>query len=87
MATEGERMRQGVAALIQRLVLSEQHGIRLASSMDAMKDEFEAAMQMARQSIAELENRRHDKGDRMDLVDVKTMQPQVFSGKVQESYK
>ena len=45
----------------------------------------------ARKQIADLESRggggRGGYEDRMDLIDVKSMQPQVFSGKVQESYK
>ena len=40
MAMEGERLKQEVAILTQRLMLSEQHGIRLASSMDAMKNDM-----------------------------------------------
>ena len=91
MAVDGEALKREAMALTQRLVLSEQHGIRLASGMDAMKGEMEAAMGQARKQIADLENRggggRGGYEDRMDLIDIKSMQPQIFSGEVQESYK
>ncbi len=101
-----------IAALQQRTHLSEQHGLRLAESLDKLRAESEDALRNAHNKIALLETGRRDqeealrnahskiamietgrrdqdpRGERgMQLVDVKTMQPVIFSGKLQESYK
>ena len=83
---------QGVEAELrltqQRLVLSEQQASRLAEGVDKLKAEMEAAMANAQARIAELEQRGNGGGqDRIDLVDIKNMDPGTFGGGPSESWK
>ena len=84
-------VRAVLAALAQRLLLSEQHSVRVAGELDALRAETDSALKSANQKI-DAAGQGGGRGggyyeDRMDLVDVKTMQPQVFSGHQSESYK
>ena len=84
-----EQMVAEITGLTQRLALSEQQGVRLATQLDAMRVDTETALRRARDMISELDNKDSRGGDRdrLDLVDIKTMTPQAFGGKAQESYK
>ena len=84
-------MQAEIVALRERLVLSEQHGVRLAEALDVLRGETDEALRNANNKLVELEKYRGGQGfhspEGMQLVDVKTMQPVIFSGKFQESYK
>ena len=85
MTPEMEAMRAEVIALQQRLVLAEQHAVQAAEALDKLRTETDLALKAANLRIDG--GYRGDREDRMELVDVKTMQPTVFKGSMQESYK
>ena len=82
---------QGIEAELrltqQRLVLSEQQSSRLAEGIDKMKADMEAAVAQAQARITELEQRGASGKDRMDLVDIKSMDPGNFGGGPTESWR
>ena len=81
-------LRAELVSVAERLQLSEQHGVRTASELDKLRLETDTALREASNQIAELKTKGGgDRADRLDLVDVKSMQPQVFSGHQSESYK
>ena len=82
-------LRAEVVGLAERVQLSEQHGVRVASEMDTLRAETNAALREANKHTQELKTRGGggEREQRLDLVDVKSMQPQVFSGHQSESYK
>ena len=83
-----QQIRAELAAVTQRLVLSEQQSVRLAEQMEKLTTDTDAALREANNKIVELDRHRGPKHEeRMDLVDIKTMQPKVYSGKMEESYK
>ena len=71
MAATLEQVQAELASMTQRLTLSEQHGIRLASQLDAMRAETETALRRAKDMIDQIGNKAEGKGDRMDLADLK----------------
>ena len=85
MATDMETMRAEVIALQQRLILAEQHAVQAAEALDKLRTETDLALKAANLRIDG--GHRGDREDRMELVDVKTMQPTVFKGSTQEPYK
>ena len=86
MATDMETMRAEIIALSQRLMLAEQHGVQAAEALDKLRAETDGALKAANARMDGGFGGR-DREDRMELVDVKTMQPTVFKGGMQESYK
>ena len=82
-------LRAEAIALTERLLLSEQHGVRVASELDGLRAETDAALREANKQISEFKKSGSGTAyeERLDLVDVKTMKPQVFSGHQNESYK
>ena len=84
MATEVDALRVEILALQQRLHLAEQHGIQAAEALDKLRQETDQALKTANARIDSSGTRHNDK---FELVDVKTMQPTMFKGGVNESYK
>ena len=84
MAATVDGLRAEVVALTQRLLLAETHGVQAAEALDALRRDTDAALRAANARIDSGGERRED---RMDLVDVKSMQPAVFKGSMSESYK
>ena len=82
-----ESLRAELGSVAQRLVLSETHGIKMAEELDRLRKETDAARKAANARINETGQRSSHAEDKLDLVDIKTMQPQVFSGHASESYK
>ena len=79
-----ESLAAEVVALTQRLMLSENHAVQAAEALEKLRKETDAALRAAN---LRLDARGGGYEDRMDLVDVKTMQPAVFKGTMSESYK
>ena len=78
-----------LATVRQRLGLSDQHNVQMAESMEKMRKEMDESMRNAYAKIQQLETaqtfNKHE--EKMDLIDVRTMNPGVFSGKINESFK
>ena len=87
MAATAVQMQAEIVAMAQRLQLAEQQGVRLASELEQTKAQTDDALKRAHEMIKNLEQARAPDKDRMDLVDVKSMAPQSFGGKREESYK
>ena len=84
-----EALQAELAATQQRLALSESHGMRLAEALEKLRVDTDQAFKDAQQRTEEAV-RMATLGARKDdvfLVDVKTMQPNIFSGKTNESFK
>ena len=58
----------------------------MAEELDKLRKETDAALKAANARINET-GQRGTADEKLDLVDIKTMQPQVFSGHASESYK
>ena len=82
-----ESLRAELGSVAQRLVLSETHGVKMAEELDKLRKETDAALKAANARISGIGQRSGRAEDKLDLVDIKTMQPQVFSGHMSESYK
>ena len=84
-----EVIQQELVATQQRLSLSETHGQQLADALEKLRVETDRALKEMQTRMDEavrvtgLAGRREE----MNLVDIKTMQPFVFSGKATDSYK
>ena len=83
MATGMEAMRNEIVALQQRLLLAEQHGVQAAKALEKLRSETDAAF---KQANARIDGGYH-REDRLELVDVKSMLPNVSKGSADESYK
>ena len=80
-----------LASTQQRLVLSEQHGVKLADALDKLRSDTDRTFretqarseEAIRQATAQGGGRKED----VYLIDVKTMHPGTFAGKASESFK
>ena len=85
-----EQVTAELASVRQRLSLSEQHNVQMAENMEKMRKEMDESMRNAYAKLNYLEQQKghkDEKEDKMDLIDVRTMNPGVFTGKMNESYK
>ena len=76
-----EAMAAQIEGLTQRLVLSEQHAVKVAQELESLRNLTDAALREANAKIS--------RGGRRDweLVNTKSMEPWTFSGKATDSWK
>ena len=83
-----ETLQAELAITQQRLALAEQHNTQLAESMDKVRSDTDAAFRDMRNRMEEaVRFAGMSRRDELNLVDIKTMQPSIFSGKASDSYK
>ena len=76
-------------AAVEKLKLSEQHSLRMAENLDKLRLETDGALREANSKIAELQQKHFAGGrdERVDLIDIKSMDPGSFSGLEKESWR
>ena len=71
----------------QRLALAEGHAVRLAESLESYKAEVAQLLANADGQIRDLRNQRTSQEEKVNLVDLKTMDPGCFGGTEKESWR
>ena len=81
-----------VASLQQQLEQGRQHTAQLVTSLETLRNEASAAVTELRRQPAEVQQRGgggrdRDDPERINLLNLRTLEPKVFSGSNDENYK
>ena len=82
-----ETLARDMGQLMQRLVLTEQQSGQLAENLEKLRQESDRAITAANVRIGELYNQRNEREERVDLIDIRSMDPGVFTGSEKESWR
>ena len=88
MAATAAQIQAQVELLTKRLELSESHSHKMAEELARTTTAMDTALKEAQANIAEIAQGGYGGGGRQrewDLVDVKSLQPSSFGGRVSES--
>ena len=82
-----ESMARELSQALQRLALSEAQGVQLAEGLEKLRRESDRAIGEANNRINQLQGQRSDHENRVDLIDIRNMDPGTFSGSERESWR